>query len=149
MHGATDACVTCGSRGFTPPRPMAPAPVPGGATTTKWPESLHDYVKRAFARCKGAADQALTQQALKDMITNAIMANNMWTRNWAAEPLPTLVGDTKPAQMAAGMPGMAHPPSANTYGGKPLAFGSMAGPALPVANSKKAKRKQYVACDLG
>jgi hypothetical protein len=65
----------------------------------KWPDALHDYVKRAFARCKGAADQAITQNALKEMITCAIMANNLWTKNWPAEPLPVLVGDMPAAAM--------------------------------------------------
>lgn len=81
------------------------------------------------------------------MITNAIMANNLWTRNWGVEPLPTLVGDTKPAQMAAaagGKPGMAHPSPMNNYGGNPLAFGPMAGSAHSAAAAKKLKRKQYV-----
>ncbi|RLN84888.1 hypothetical protein BBJ28_00015276 [Nothophytophthora sp. Chile5] len=75
----------------------AAAPAMGG--NAKWPDALHDYVKRAFARCKGAADQAITQNTLKELITNAIMANNLWTRNWTAEPLPTLVGDIPAAAM--------------------------------------------------
>lgn len=84
----------------------------------KWPDALHDYVKRAFARCKGAADQAITQNALKELITNAIMANNLWTRNWTAEPLPVLVGDTPAAHMQQKM-GMGGPmPGANGNGQK-------------------------------
>ncbi|GLD96261.1 hypothetical protein PINS_up004944 [Pythium insidiosum] len=74
-----------------------PAAAKGGATSdhnTKWPDALHDYVKRAFARCKGPADQQLTQNQLKTMITDAITNNLLWTKNWAAEPLPRLVGDT-------------------------------------------------------
>ncbi|KAG7382473.1 hypothetical protein PHYPSEUDO_004806 [Phytophthora pseudosyringae] len=76
---------------FSAPTPAAAPPMEGNA---KWPGALHDYVKRAFARCKGAADQAITQNSLKEMITNAIMTNSLWTKNWPAEPLPVLVGDT-------------------------------------------------------
>ncbi|KAH7476210.1 Leukocyte receptor cluster member 8 [Phytophthora ramorum] len=93
-------------RNFTgPPGAFAePMPTPTAAASpmggnAKWPDTLHNYVKRAFARCKGAADQAITQNSLKEMITNAIMANNLWTRNWAAEPLPVLVGDMPTAAM--------------------------------------------------
>ncbi|CCI44535.1 unnamed protein product [Albugo candida] len=60
---------------------------------TKWPESLQDYVKRAFARCKGATDQAVTQNALKELITEAIAKNHLWTKDWIFEPLPRLVSD--------------------------------------------------------
>uniref|UniRef100_K3WL80 PCI domain-containing protein n=1 Tax=Globisporangium ultimum (strain ATCC 200006 / CBS 805.95 / DAOM BR144) TaxID=431595 RepID=K3WL80_GLOUD len=87
--------------GPPPPRPAPPATAPVAAGNTKWPDSLHDYVKRAFARCKGASDQAITQNTLKELITNAITTNTLWTRNWTVEPLPTLVGDTKAAQMHA------------------------------------------------
>lgn len=91
-------------RAFQQPQAPPPATKPvASPSSEKWPESLHDYVKRAFGRCKGPSDQVLTQNALKDLITNAIMANNLWTRNWTAEPLPTLVGDVKPAQMQANM----------------------------------------------
>ncbi|KAI9905254.1 hypothetical protein PsorP6_013889 [Peronosclerospora sorghi] len=92
-----------------PPRNLPPpgvfaapnATVPAAATAGngKWPDSLHDYVKRAFARCKGAADQTITQNSLKELITNAIMTNSLWTKNWTAEPLPVLVGDTPAAMM--------------------------------------------------
>ncbi|TMW57235.1 hypothetical protein Poli38472_003160 [Pythium oligandrum] len=78
----------------SPPAPSAAAAGGMGGANTKWPDSLHDYVKRAFARCKGPADQSLTQNALKEAITNAITTNSLWTKNWAAEPLPTIVGDT-------------------------------------------------------
>lgn len=144
-------------RGFAPPTtasgPVAPvgsAPHAGGVAAggnTKWPDSLHDYVKRAFARCNGAADQALTQQTLKELITNAIMGNNLWTRNWTVEPLPTLVGDTKPAAMNAAAPSVPKAaPVFNKYGPGPRVDppGSFIGFNQAPAMSKKNKRKQYV-----
>lgn len=144
-----------------PPRPVfAPAPAGAGAPgiaagNTKWPDSLHEYVKRAFARCKGAADQALTQNALKDLITNAITTNSLWTRNWVVEPLPTLVGDAPVAKMHHSNVVMNGPPpppfnprpvkvsKQNTVGSESyIAFN----PTNAVAKkSKAAKRKLYVA----
>ncbi|OWZ03631.1 Leukocyte receptor cluster member 8 [Phytophthora megakarya] len=107
----------------------APTPAPNAAAAmggnAKWPDALHDYVKRAFARCKGAADQTITQNSLKEMITNAIMTNSLWTKNWTAEPLPVLVGDTPVAVMqtqigmGGPMPGagnkFASSPSSNSF----------------------------------
>ncbi|POM71878.1 Leukocyte receptor cluster member 8 [Phytophthora palmivora] len=84
---------------FAAPTPAAPTAAAAMGGNAKWPDALHDYVKRAFARCKGAADQSITQNSLKEMITNAIMTNSLWTKNWTAEPLPVLVGDTPAAVM--------------------------------------------------
>uniref|UniRef100_A0AAV1VAQ4 SAC3/GANP/THP3 conserved domain-containing protein n=1 Tax=Peronospora matthiolae TaxID=2874970 RepID=A0AAV1VAQ4_9STRA len=92
-------------RGFRPPASAfsaAPPPTAASAAVAgnaKWPEALHEYVKRAFARCQGAADQTITQNVLKERITTAIMTNSLWTKNWAVEALPVLVGDTPAAAM--------------------------------------------------
>ena len=100
-----------GPLGPRPPPPRSLRPPPGAfaaappaasssaAGAAKWPEALHEYVKRAFARCRGAADQTITQNALKELITNAIMTNSLWTKNWAVEPLPVLIGDAPAAAM--------------------------------------------------
>ncbi|KAE8997954.1 hypothetical protein PF005_g16131 [Phytophthora fragariae] len=93
---------------FSAAKPAAPAAASPMGGNAKWPDALHDYVKRAFARCKGAADQSITQNSLKEMITNAIMTNSLWTKNWTAEPLPVLVGDTPVAAMQANV-GMGGP----------------------------------------
>ncbi|KAG3133643.1 hypothetical protein PI126_g19073 [Phytophthora idaei] len=84
---------------FSAPKPAPPAAASAMGGNAKWPDALHNYVKRAFARCKGAADQSITQNSLKELITNAIMTNSLWTKNWTAEPLPVLVGDTPAAAM--------------------------------------------------
>lgn len=89
-------------------------------------------MKRAFARCQSATDQALTQNALKERITKAMTDNNMWTRNWAVEPLPTLVRDIKPPQMANAQPSP-HKFNANTANPVANAFATM--------ESNKLKRK--------
>uniref|UniRef100_M4BCZ0 SAC3/GANP/THP3 conserved domain-containing protein n=1 Tax=Hyaloperonospora arabidopsidis (strain Emoy2) TaxID=559515 RepID=M4BCZ0_HYAAE len=89
-------------RGFRTPAsafPAAPPPTAAVAGNAKWPEALHEYVKRAFARCQGAADQTITQNVLKERITTAIMTNSLWTKNWAVEALPLLIGDTPAAAM--------------------------------------------------
>lgn len=91
---------------FTAPKPAAPAAAPAASPmggNVKWPDALHDYVKRAFVRCKGATDQTITQNCLKEMITNAIMTNSLWTKNWVAEPLPKLVGDIPAVAMQTNM----------------------------------------------
>ncbi|DAZ99028.1 TPA: hypothetical protein N0F65_010914 [Lagenidium giganteum] len=103
-----------------PPRTFAPPPATNatnalGGGNTKWPDSLHDYVKRAFARCRGAADQAMVQGSLKELITNAIMNNQLWTRNWLAEPLPRITSNAP-----AVTPNVTNPlPSPSAYGGAP------------------------------
>ncbi|KAG2774465.1 hypothetical protein Pcac1_g14803 [Phytophthora cactorum] len=93
---------------FSAPKPAPPAAASAMGGNAKWPDALHNYVKRAFARCKGAADQSITQNSLKELITNAIMTNSLWTKNWTAEPLPVLVGDTPAAAMQTKM-GMGGP----------------------------------------
>lgn len=135
----------------------SPAPVGLPTSTTKWPDAMHEYVKRAFARCKGPADQALTQNALKELITNAITTNSLWTRNWAVEPLPTLVGDAPVAKMLhASVPNgtmstlsmqltsrsvKKKAPKQNTEAAS-IAFNP---PNAVAKKSKAAKRKLYVA----
>lgn len=119
---------------------------------------MHDYVKRAFARCKGATDQSLTQNALKDMITNAITTNSLWTRNWLVEPLPTLVGDTAAAKMHHSNVVLNGPPPAfqpRSVKASKQNFGGMSdsyiafNPANAVAKKTKAsKRKQCVLSSL-
>ncbi|CAH0483040.1 unnamed protein product [Peronospora belbahrii] len=70
----------------------APATASAMVGNAKWPESLHNYVKRAFGRCKGAADQAITQNFLKESITNAIMSN----RDTSTAAMQTKVGMGEP-----------------------------------------------------
>lgn len=112
-------------------------------------------MKRAFARCKGAGDQAITQNTLKELITNAITTNTLWTRNWVVEPLPTLVGDTKAAQMHAtnvvsNAPPMFNPrsvkvPKQQQQHAAPTDSFIAFNPGNAVAKKNKAaKRKQYV-----
>lgn len=137
---------------FASAPPTTGAAAPGG--NTKWPDSLHEYVKRAFSRCKGAADQTLTQNALKDKITHAITTNSLWTRNWLIEPLPTLVGDTAPAPMhhANVVASVPAPPAfkpRSVKDSKQNTVGSESYIAFNPSNaaskkSKAAKRKQYV-----
>ncbi|RLN38293.1 hypothetical protein BBJ28_00019270 [Nothophytophthora sp. Chile5] len=134
----------------------AAAPAMGG--NAKWPDALHDYVKRAFARCKGAADQAITQNTLKELITNAIMVNNLWTRNWTAEPLPTLVGDVPAAAMQAKI-GLGRAPPGTQGPGRqfsPASNGSSYEASqsyvpfkpAPTKKSKANKRKQHEAFEM-
>lgn len=136
-------------RGPPPPRAF-PSPVPSpsggvGSSNAKWPDALHDYVKRAFARCKGAADQALVQGSLKEVITNAIMNNQLWTKNWLAEPLPRITSDPLPppaAPVARGPP-PSMPVRMQGVRGPPVPFRPPRGPfQAPAAfMDTKAKRK--------
>lgn len=55
-----------------------------------FPESLKDYVERAFAKCQNPKEKAMIEKSLKSIITNARMRGEIYTRNWKTFSLPTL-----------------------------------------------------------
>ncbi|KAF1772276.1 SAC3/GANP/THP3 protein [Phytophthora cactorum] len=93
-----------------PPRSFGPPPGAFSAPKPAPPAAASAMGGNAneLRALQGAADQSITQNSLKELITNAIMTNSLWTKNWTAEPLPVLVGDTPAAAMQTKM-GMGGP----------------------------------------
>ncbi|RWS27728.1 Leukocyte receptor cluster member 8-like protein [Leptotrombidium deliense] len=54
-----------------------------------WPESLKNYVNRAFARCSTDFDKDRAERILKEKLTLAYNKGNVWTTDWDMEPLPS------------------------------------------------------------
>ena len=55
-----------------------------------FPESLKDYVERAFSKCQNPKEKTMIEKNLKSIITNARMRGEIYTRNWKTFNLPTL-----------------------------------------------------------
>ncbi|XP_071960157.1 leukocyte receptor cluster member 8 homolog [Antedon mediterranea] len=54
----------------------------------EWPESLKNYVQRAFASCESEGDKDIVESTLKQILTSAFKDNSAWSKNWDREPLP-------------------------------------------------------------
>ncbi|KAF0686222.1 Aste57867_21927 [Aphanomyces stellatus] len=102
------------------PTPVSTTPTPAAPAAGQWPASLKAYVERAFAKCRSDADKSIVQSILKEKISAAMTANNLWTKNWDVEALP-LSG-------TASMPPTVAPPQ-----GAPRAVPSMRPPPPPPA----------------
>ena len=88
-----------------PTRPAAPAPAPRQQGQQQqqgqgWPQSLKDYVARAFVVCgrDGTRDGQAMERALKTMIDNAIRNNALYTTAWDTMAVPAV------ARLSAGAP---------------------------------------------
>ncbi|KAK9810088.1 hypothetical protein WJX72_004591 [[Myrmecia] bisecta] len=68
---------------------VAEKPVaPPAAGQQSWPQSMRDYVMRAFKICKTADERTRLQARLKIIIEDATAKGEIWTRDWDTMPLP-------------------------------------------------------------
>ena len=65
-----------------------------------WPQSLRDYVSRAFEVCKRDKTQDLMEKALKTLIDDAVRSGTLWTASWDTMAVPSVAKLTSPKDAA-------------------------------------------------
>lgn len=58
----------------------------GSEGSGEWPQSLKDYVNKAFAECKTDEEKDEVEHLLKAKLTVAYNNNTVWSTNWNKEP---------------------------------------------------------------
>ncbi|KAG1706987.1 Leukocyte receptor cluster member 8 [Nymphon striatum] len=68
--------------------------------SNQWPESLKNYVSRAFNQCVTDLDKDRVEIMLKGKITKAFSDGIISTKNWELEPFPSLMPSSSPKQLS-------------------------------------------------
>lgn len=66
-----------------------------------WPESLYNYVARCYMKCNSPLDKDMCEITLKGKITMAANRGELFTKDWASEPMPILHSDRMKQQAQA------------------------------------------------
>lgn len=59
----------------------------------EWPESLYNYVARCYMKCHSPLDKDMCEITLKGKITMAANRGELFTKDWANEPMPMFHSD--------------------------------------------------------
>lgn len=69
---------------------MKPRPNEFNNPTDEWPEDLKAYIHNCYARCKTKIDKDQVDIVLKGKLMAATQSGDLWVRDWAKEPLPSI-----------------------------------------------------------